>query len=400
MQSKRILIFGGGLNQLALIEAAKALGLTTVVIDPNPDAPGRAIADHFEVVPPKDYEHTKVVAQSFKVDGIVTAQMENPLAIMARLAEDMGYIFPSCDAIDQATDKWKMKAAFQQYGVPCAKGILLRREDDLSNLKESHLSYPLIIKPLNAFSSRGVYRVENEAELQQRRPQTEAFSKDGCLIVEEFLEGPEYSVEAITCDKQTTIVQYTEKFVTLFPYTVEMGHLQPADLSEQQQTVIAQTVKMGIRALGIDNTASHTEVKWTMQGPKIIEIGARLGGDFISSYLTQCSTGVDMNTVAIQTALGEPFIIHKTVNRYAYIKYFACPPGYLVSGVEDFSSLKAQEYIVFAHIFAQKNERIPELTHSAQRSGCALAAGESRADVIMRAEKANAWLQSKIKLSL
>ena len=128
---KHILIFGGGENQLTLIKAAKKLGVKSVVIDPKADAPGKNIADHFEVVGPSDYEHTRKIALKYKVDGIVTGQMENPLMLMARLAEDLGYIFPSREVIRHCRNKYMMKQAFIRHNIRCAKGLLLQENEKL-----------------------------------------------------------------------------------------------------------------------------------------------------------------------------------------------------------------------------------------------------------------------------
>src|SRR4030042_4373798 len=96
-----ILIFGGGLNQLTLIGAAKDLGLTSVVIDPNPESPGRKVADFFYSIKGNDYLSTKKIAQEHKISAIVTGQMEKPLRIMAQLAREMGYIFHPPDVIEK-----------------------------------------------------------------------------------------------------------------------------------------------------------------------------------------------------------------------------------------------------------------------------------------------------------
>lgn len=117
-----------------------------------------------------------------------------------------------------------------------------------------------------------------------------------------FLEGPEYSIETITYKGQTTIVQYTEKFITPLPYTVEMGHLQLANLNSEEKEKIEKVVEDAIAAIGIDNSAAHTEIKLTPNGPKVVGIGARGGCDFISSYLTFASTGVSMDEAIIKVA--------------------------------------------------------------------------------------------------
>ena len=162
-----ILIFGAGDNQLTLIRAAKELRIKSIVIDPNPEAPGKVEADIFQVVAPNDYVKTKEIATEFKVNGIVTSQMENPLKLMAKLAHELNYNFPSIDAIECCRNKSLMKKAFINANVPCAKGMKVSADKNIIESDIKDYNFPLIIKPLDSHSSRGVIRVENFLELKK-----------------------------------------------------------------------------------------------------------------------------------------------------------------------------------------------------------------------------------------
>jgi len=396
---KRILIFGGGENQLTLIKAAKKLGVKSVVIDPKADAPGKNIADHFEVVGPSDYEHTREIALKYKVDGIVTGQTENPLMLMAQLAEDLGYIFPSREVIRHCRNKYMMKQAFIRHNIRCAKGLLLQENEKITQELSEVIHFPLIIKPVDAFSSRGVYKVMQFKDLIHLKTESQSFSSDGSILIEEYIEGPEFSVEAITFQGETTIIQYTEKIITSYPYTVEMGHIQPAELDDNQKNKINAAVTNAIKALGIDNSASHTELKLSKDGPVILEIGARLGGDYIASYLTLNSTGVDMDKAAIQIALGIRPDIEKEINEYSYIKYFELPVGKVVRQIGNWKELFETEDIVHAGITIRKNDIIPEITDSAKRPGFIIVKDYSREKVIKKAENICKKLKEYIKLN-
>jgi len=395
---KSILIFGAGLNQYLLIKAARDLGITSVVLDPNAKAPGKKIADYFYVVAGDDYETTKKVALIHNVAGLATTQMEKPLRLMARLAKDIGLPFHSPEVVERSLDKWLMKQAFLEHNVPCAKGKLFTREQKIEKKDVFDLQFPLVLKPKDATSSQGVFRVEIFEEIEKYESITRSFSGNRELIVEEFLEGPEYSIETITYKGKTTVVQYTEKFITPFPHTVEMGHLQPADLTEEQKKRIDKVVTDAINAIGIDNSAAHTEIKITKEGPKVLEIGARGGGDFISSYLTRASTGVSMDKAIIKTALGEePDLVPKR-KMYSYIKYFSLPVGKTVCKVEDYSDILNDENVVFAHVAVQKGDVIEEITESKKRPGFIIVESEDRKNVLEIADSYIDKLISKIKL--
>jgi len=225
---KSVMIFGAGINQLELIREAKALGLVTVVIDPQDEPPGKAEADHFFRIDGNDYDSTKAVALENNVSGIVTVQMEKPLRLMAHLARELCFVFNSPEVTERCIDKWLMKEALTANHVPCARGVLLKPGEQI-RLPDT-IGYPVIIKPRDAFSSRGVYRCADAGDIESYIAESRSFSSSGDVIIEEFLQGMEYSVEAVTFNGETTIVQITEKYITPYPRTVEMGHLQPADL--------------------------------------------------------------------------------------------------------------------------------------------------------------------------
>lgn len=395
---KSILIFGGGINQLTLINAAKELGVKSIVLDPNCDAPGKETADFFYCFPGNDYDKTREIAIKHSVSGVVTSQMEKPMRLMAKLAQEFGFNFHTPEVTEKSLDKWLMKQAFLENNVPCAKGKLFYNIKNISKNSLEYLKFPLIIKPKDATSSQGVYRINEYFEIEKYFQITSSFSKTNEVIIEEFLDGPEFSIETITFNGKTTVVQYTEKFVTPFPRTVEMGHIQPATLTENEKREIDNVVIAAINAIGIDNSASHIEVKLTKEGPKIIEIGARLGGDYISSYLVKYSCGIDMDLAAIQVALGEnPHI--KTKNyQFTYIKYFELPIGMKVESVDDWHFIYEDNSVLFANIAVKPGDIIQEITDSAKRPGFVIVQGKSREEVINLGNKYSDKLNNKIKL--
>ena len=399
MKNKSILIFGAGLNQLKLLEASRRLGIKSIVLDPNPDASGKEATDFFYVVDGDDYEMTKQIALKHRVNGLATTQTEKPMRLMAKLAQDIGLQFHTPEVVERSLDKWLMKQAFLYHKVACANGVIFQKEHTINIASLRGLTFPVVMKPKDATSSQGVYKIDNIDQIEQFQTITSRFSKNGEIIIEEFLEGPEYSIESITFRGETTIIQYTEKFITPFPYTVEMGHLQPADLTTEQKTAIDIVVKKAIKAIGIDNSAAHTEVKLTPDGPKIVEIGARGGGDYISSYLTLASTGISMDEAMIKMALDEKPHLNPSNELYAYIKYFPLPAGYRVHHVADYSDILLEKDVVFAHIAVQEGDTIGEITESKKRPGFVIVQSSDRQSVIERAEVLTDYLVSKIEVN-
>jgi len=396
--NKTILIFGAGINQLELIREANKLGVISVVIDPEENPPGKSEADYFYQVDGKDYETTKKIAIKHNVDGIVTGQMEKPMRMMARLAAEMGYIFHKPDIVERSLNKVLMKEAFIGNNVPCAQGAIFKNGEKITKNKIKDFNFPLIIKPADAFSSRGVMKVFSFDELLKYEEEARSYSAEDTIIVEEFLEGREFSVESITYQGETTVIQVTEKFISPFPYTVEMAHLQPARISNLEKQDIEEIVKKAITAIGIDNSASHAEVMLTRNGVFMIEIGARLGGDFISSYLTKASTGVSMDKASVQVALGiEPDLEHK-FPKYSMIEYIELEEGKTIKRLPDKKLFEEMDGYVFSHYFLNEGDTIPKITHSAQRPVCVLFEGNNEKSLFNRIQKAKAKINSEIVL--
>lgn len=392
---KSILIFGAGDNQLSLIKGAKELGYKTIVIDPNPIAIAKSIADIFEVVPPKDYEHTKQVAQKYKVEGIITCQMENPLLLMAKLAEDMGFNFPTTSAIEKARDKFLMKKAFLKTSVPCAKGFLISSANEI---KKSEISFPAIIKPVDAFSSRGVYKLNQFSEIEKYFPLTSDFSSNNKVIVEEFIEGPEFSIESVTNNGETYIIQITEKEITPFPNTVELAHIQPANISDKEKASIEITIKNAIKALGLDNCATHAELKLTIEGPKMIEVGARLGGDYITSHLVPLSTGINIEQLSVQIAMNDFVGVPQRKEAASVIQYLDLSPNKKVVAINNWGKLINEENVDYIGLIIKKGDTTQAITDSAKRAGFVIVKGDNREDALKDAEYYLNKLKSYIKL--
>ena len=383
-----ILIFGGGLNQVTLIQSAKDLGYKTIVIDPLENAPGKSIADVFKVVGPKDYSATKEIALEYGVKGIVSSQMDNPVMMMAKLAAELNFIFPSEQSVLNARNKFMMKQCFLKSGVPCAKGKLVSSTEIITEELCNEIGFPLIIKPLDSFSSRGVFKINDFEEISNYLSSTRNFSSTGDILIEEFMEGNEVSVESVTQNGITTIVQITDKIITSYPTAVEMAHIQPSELDLLSKQKVNEIVKNAIAALGLDNCAGHSEVKITKEGPKMVEVGARLGGDYITSHLVPMSTGVNMEAAVINIAMGKKPDLEHTLEKASAIRYLKLPDGKKIKKIEDWNYLYKNKSIKNIYFFIKENEIVPPITDSAKRAGCIIVQDVDRPAVLNTSEKA------------
>ena len=297
---KAVLVFGVGPLQESIIKRAKLMGLYTVGIDPVANATCRDAVDAFEVVGGQDYEGTCAVVEKYGIDAIVTAATDKPLVMMARIAEKYGFPFYSVETAQWSTDKFQMKQRFMEGVVPCAKGRLVKSVEETADMV-----YPVIVKPRDNSGSRGVKLCRSKEELAASMSEAFEVSKLDTVLVEEYIEGPEYSIEGLHYDGKAEVIQFTEKKTTEFPYNVELGHKQPANLTDEQKDSIREIVSKIGKALKFENCPSHTELKINERGIFVIETSPRLGGDYITSTLVPLSTGINMEDQLLYIALGE-----------------------------------------------------------------------------------------------
>ena len=299
-EKKSVLVFGCGPLQESIIGRAKKMGLFTVGIDPCADAYCKDAVDAFEVVGGQDYEGTCAVVEKYGIDAIVTAATDKPLVMMARIAEKYGFPFYSVETAQWSTDKFQMKQRFMEGGVPCAKGRLVKNVEETVDMV-----YPVIVKPRDNSGSRGVKLCRSKEELAASMSEAFEVSKLDTVLVEEYIEGPEYSIEGLHYDGKAEVIQFTEKKTTEFPYNVELGHKQPANITDEQKNAIREIVTKIGKALKFENCPSHTELKINERGIFVIETSPRLGGDYITSTLVPLSTGINMEDQLLHIALGE-----------------------------------------------------------------------------------------------
>ena len=179
----------------------------------------------------------------------------------------------------------------------------------MSELVLSELSFPLIVKPTDRSGSLAVTKVEKNEELLPAVKKALEVSMAHEAMIEEYIEGREISVEMISCRGTHYALQITDKETTGAPHFVELAHRQPSDLPAAMQEHIFSITRRALDALGLTEGASHSEYKITDEGRIVVmEIGGRMGGDFIGSDLVRLSTGYDFVQGVIEVALGN--IIH------------------------------------------------------------------------------------------
>lgn len=340
MNKKKLMILGASQLQLPAIIKAKEKGLYVIVLDMNKNAIGVSYADEFYEISTIDKDSIVKKAEELKIDGIMTLATDMPMRAVAAVGEHLGLKTISYETAERATDKARMRECLLKNNVPIPYFFSVFTFKDFE--KAVNLFHgDLIIKPADSSGSRGVYLLKGRKELQRAYDYSKKYSLSGQILVEEYMQGPEVSVETITINGTTHIIAITDKLTTGAPYFVEIGHSIQSLLSDNIKKEIEDVTKSAISALGIDNSPAHTEIIVTEEGPKIVELGARLGGDNITTSLVPLATGVDMVRACIELAINGLPDIDQKFYRGAAIRYFRTKAGKIV----DICSVDKAEHI-------------------------------------------------------
>lgn len=356
------------------------MGLFVIAADDDPNALGMVLADK-AVVPGGLVDEDKMlaIAMAEHVDGVIHPCSEVAMNVMGRINDELHLAGISKEIAIRATNKHLMREAFERYGAPSPKSILTKNEEDAWANFCNEFDTNAILKPSRNSGSRGIAKVvkgisKDEFIALYRRALDE--SRDHQVLIEQFIEGPEFSVEVIVWNGEPHVLAITDKKTTEAPYFVELGHNQPSIYPEAIQKKLKDGAVAGCKALGLTNCAAHCELKIQDGEAYLMEIGARMGGDFISTELTHLSSGIDMIAATISVVLGmEPNLQPKEDKHGVCIRYFTPKPG-LLKSIEGMENLK-RSFVYDAEIYHKIGDVIPEVRSSLDRSGHVIVTGET-----------------------
>ena len=388
---KRLMIIGASILQLPAILKAKELGYYVAVADFNPNAIGIPYADEYYNVSTIDEEGVYQAAKAFGAEGVMTLATDMPMRSVSYTCKKLGLNGIAYDTAVKATDKGEMIKAFEKANVEHPWYYII--EDHAKPLPEG-ITYPCITKPTDNAGSRGVMLVNSREELEAALAYSSENGRSGTVIVEEYMVGPEVSVEIIVWQGTPHVLQITDKLTTGAPHFVEMGHSQPSRLPIVDQEKIKDLACRAVKAVGIDNGPAHVEIMLTKEGPKMVELGARMGGDCITTHLVPLSTGVDMIKATMDICLGQTPDIEPKFQKGSAIRFFDVPCGTItaIEGVEEAKNIPGVKEVSFTK---QVGDTVGEIGASGDRVGFVIAQTENAEMAVQVCEKAQATILIK-----
>ena len=378
-QPARLLVLGAGAAQLGLLEAAAVRDLTVIAVDGDPLAQGFPFATERAVISSEDEQGVERLARARSVDGLVSPGADWPVGIAARVAERLGVPHPIDGATAVlATTKTRQRERF------AAAGVL---QPQTFSTTDPEIPFPCVVKAPDRQGQRGLTLVRERSGLASAVEAAAAESRGGGVLVEELIDGPEVTVNAVSIDGVFTPLTVTDRLLADPPaFGVALAHAWP---SAHEAGGVIEAARTAVEALGITNGPSYTQLRLGSDGRAyVVEVAARLGGGH-DAELCRAAVGVDLNDLAISFALGEPCEDVSQGDRAggACVLFLVAPEGVLLGleGVEEAVEIQGVEWV---RTYRQPGWRFGPLRRGADRAGAILATGSDRDDALSRARRA------------
>jgi biotin carboxylase len=369
----RLLVLGAGPAQIGLLRAARERGLFVIAVDRDATAPGFAYADKRAVVSSEDEPGVDRLARAENVDGIISPGADWPVGVAARVAERLALPHPIDGATaGLATTKSKQRERLAAAGV--AQPRLLTEP-----------VVPCVVKAPDRQGQRGLTLVRDEAELPAAIAAATSASRNGTYIVEEYVDGPEVTVIAVSVDGVFHPLLVTDRLTAAPPaFGVALAHVWPC----VDQTQAIDAARAAAEALGVRNGPTYTQIRIGSDGARVVELAARLGGGH-DAELVEAVTGVRLHDLALDFALGERVCVDQTqaLHGGGCVLFLVAPEGVLneVAGIEE---ARAGEGVLDVRIYREPGHRFGPLLRGPDRAGAVIAVGDDRDEALARARAA------------
>lgn len=390
---KKALVLCGGIPQIALIKELKSRGFTVILADMNENVAARPYADEFYKVSVLDVEGVKNLAASQKVDCVLTVCADQVLQVTAEVSEALGLpCYIDFETAENVSKKSYMKEIFKKNGVPTSDFVIL---DKLDEEKISHLKYPLIVKPVDAYSSRGVTKITEQADLAPAFEKAVGISRAGFAVVEEFVEGNEISVDVYVEDGKAHVLCLTDlyKIGEGGKFIINRSKI-PATATSSVKEKIADAAQKIADAFGLKNTPMLIQLISDGENVSVVEFCARTGGG-IKFLMIKKFSGFDVVKAVADLTLGEkphvePFTPPKTitVNEFVY-----CNRGELQS-LCGFEELLADGTIADYKQFKLAGAEFGEINGSGDRVAYFSIEAETEEELMQKHRKANETIKA------
>ena len=397
---KTLLILGAGKEQVAAIAVAKSKAIRTVVLDMNPNADGREMADEFHLVSTRDKDAILNFVKSYpsRIDGVMTIASDIP-HMVAAAAEALGVRHISVSVAELCVHKLHMKQKLREAGVNVP---LFARIASLADLKTfiAEAGFPIVIKPVDNSGARGVQRLTADMDIAAAFDYSRGFAYSGEVIAEKFITGLQISTEGLLHDGTFHCTGFADRNYARLddavPFMVEDGGDIPTVLNNSDKRAVEAEFEKASRALGIDWGPAKGDMIFGDDGkPYVIEIAARLSGGNFCYDKVPWSTGVDIVDILVDMAVGnavDPARFVPTRNLATSQRYFFPTPG-TIREIRGLPAAEGGTHIRKVDVWARPGDAVASLENHPSRVGYVISCAPTRAEAVAAAQAAVARVE-------
>jgi len=370
------------------------MGFYVVVIDGAADAVGFEHADKYFVADIKNAEICIKLIRDFDPVAVFALSAEIAVVTVATICNYFGLPGISPEAALNSTNKRRMRECFARENLPSPEFTTIHTTGEL-NRKADIIGFPQVIKPVDSAGSRGVSIVKSKDHLNEAFTHAKSYSISGEVLIEQYMEGVEISVEACVQNNRVTILSLSDKIRTPPPYPLDTRVIFPSDKDVAIQDKAKKIAERAIHSCGIDNAIIHIEMMVTSEGPKLVELAARGAGFHVFSKLLGWVCDIDTVKLLIDISLGRSVDLDHIKQRGAVLSFPAARPGMVrhIAGVEELRKIPGVEE---AKLYVNVGDTVRQLKSGSDRIGHIIAFGIDRESAVDVADEAEKKLQIEV----
>jgi biotin carboxylase len=401
---KSVLFVGAGRHQRRAIGRARELGLRTVAVDRNPEAPGLRDADVGEVLDFRDVSPVAEIGRRERVDGVLTVSADRAVPVVAAVAELLGLPGIGTETAHRMTHKVAMRRTLADAGIPQPRFAAAR------TLHEAHpaadaVGFPAVLKPADSGGQRGVFLLESFDDLERHLHAALAESPTHEAILESYVEGLELNGLVVARSGEVELLTLSDR---LRPPGMGFGvgwiHVYPSTLYGDTLAEAERVAVRSVRALGLQDGIAFPQLIVEEPGHvSVVEVAARIPGGQMTD-LAAHAVGVDLVEIALRQALGEEVpdeLVRPRRQQPLAIRFLTAEPGPLPAGkvrsVTGLERVLAFPGVVQADVFLEQGEEVRPVRLDGDRRGYVIAVAETNLEALERAEAACKLLDVKVE---
>lgn len=399
---KKIMIIGAGLNQLPIIQTAKKQGRYVLVVSPQGDYPGIGIADEWLECDIFDVDRIIEYGRERKIDGVLSDQSDMAAPIVAKIAEKLGLVGYGYENALYFTEKTKMRELYRKLGFNVPDFYKVDTYDEYI-YAVNQMGYPFVIKPMDAFASRGISLVRGEYEMQSAYETAMDCSRTKHIIIEKYIKGPQFFSQGFTANEKLRMFAFSDRYYynlenVFIPYTNAFPAKIDDGLKKDMTNLMNQVIEY------LKPSYGHVWAEWIVEEKTgklyMVEMAIRGGGAYVTSELIPRTYGIDTQEYLVKAALGEDvsdfFTMKLPKEKSAAFFSYLLPEG-KVKYIEGLDKITQIPGVVRADIKDIKpGDTIPKIADKTSRYGLIVVQGSNRDELDSIHKKLQAVINIKV----